>query len=125
MYIDKFDEIVNKYNNTYHRIIKIKSVDVTPSMYISSNKENSKEGPKFRVSHRWQISKYKNIFAKGYVPNWSEEVLVIKKNKNTVPCTYVINDLKCEEVAGMFYEKEFKKQIIKCWSRKSNKEKRW
>ena len=52
MYIDKFDEIVNKYNNTYHRIIKIKSVDVTPSMYISSNKENSKEGPKFRVSHR-------------------------------------------------------------------------
>ena len=51
VYIDKLDEIVNKYNNTYHRIIKMKPVDVSPSMYISSNKENSKEGPKFKVSH--------------------------------------------------------------------------
>ena len=51
VYIDKLDEIVNKYNNTYHRIIKMKPVDVSPSMCISSNKENSKEGPKFKVSH--------------------------------------------------------------------------
>ena len=106
MYIDKLDEIVNKYNNTYHRIIKMKPVDVSPSMCISSNKENSKEGPKFKVSHHWQMSKYKNIFAKCYAPNWSEEVLVIKKIKNTVPWTYVIDDLKCEEVVGMFYQKE-------------------
>ena len=65
--------------------------------------------PKFKVGDRVRISKYKNIFAKGYTPNWSEEVFVIKKVKNTVPWTYVINDLKGEEIMGTFYEKELQK----------------
>ena len=56
-----------------------------------------------------KISKYKNIFAKGYTPNWSEEVFVIKKIKNTAPWTYVIDDLNGEEITGTFYEKEFQK----------------
>ena len=56
-----------------------------------------------------RISKYKNIFAKGYAPNWSEEIFVIKKIKNTVPWTYVIDDLNGEEITGIFYEKEFQK----------------
>ena len=67
-YIDKLDEIVNKYNNTCHRTIKLLPVDVKPSIYIDFNKENNKEGPKFKVGDNVRISKYKNTFAKGCVP---------------------------------------------------------
>ena len=56
-----------------------------------------------------RISKYKNVFSKGYTPNWSEEVFVIKKIKNSVPRTYVIDDLNGEEITGAFYEKELQK----------------
>ena len=69
VYIDKLDDIVNKYNNRYHRTIKIKPVDVKPRIYIDFNKKNNKEGLKFKVGDNARISKYKNIFAKGYVPN--------------------------------------------------------
>ena len=69
VYIDKLNDIVNKYNNTYHRTIKMKPVDVKPRIYINFKKENIKEGPKFKVGAHVRISKYKNIFAKGYVPN--------------------------------------------------------
>ena len=62
--------------------------------------------PKFKVGDHVRISKYKNIFAKGYMPNWSEEIFVIKKIKNTVPWIYVINDLNGEEIIGIFYENE-------------------
>ena len=82
MYIDKLDGIVNKYSDTYHRTIKIKYFDVKSSIYIDFDKKNNKEGPKFKIGDHVRISKYKNIFAKGYVPNWLEEVLVIKKFKN-------------------------------------------
>ena len=108
VYIDKLDEIVNEYNNTYHRTIKMKSVDVKSSIYIDLNRENNKEGPKFKVGGNARISKYKNIFAKGYVPNWSEEVFVIKKVKNTVLWTYTISDLNGEEIVEKD-EKELQK----------------
>ena len=65
----KLDEIVNKYNNTYYRTVKMKPDDVNPSMYIDFNKENNKESPKFEIDDIVRISKYKNIFARGYVPN--------------------------------------------------------
>ena len=65
-----------KRNNTYHRTIKMKPVDVKPSTYFDFNEENRKEGPKFKVNDNVRISKYKNIFAKGYVPNCSEEFKV-------------------------------------------------
>ena len=87
----------------------MKPVDVNPSMYINFNKENNTEGPKLKVCDIVRISKYKNIFAKGHIPNWSEEVFVIKKVKNTVPWTYVISDLKGEETAETFYKKELQK----------------
>ena len=74
----------------------------------SSNEVNDKD-PKFKVSDHVRISKYKNIFAKGYTPNWSEEVFVVSKIKNTVPWTYAINDLNGEEIVGTFYEKELQK----------------
>ena len=96
VYIDKLDDIVNKYNNTYLRTIKMKPVDVKSSTYIDSSKEVNDKDPKCKISDIVRISKYKNIFAKDYAPNWSEEVFVIKKVKNTVPWTYVISDLTDE-----------------------------
>ena len=110
VYIDKLNDIVNKYNNAYHRTIKLQPVDVKPSMYIDFNKKNIKEGIKFKVGDHVRILKYKNIFAKGYVPSWSEDVLVIKKKiLKTVPWTYVISDLKGEEIVGTFYKIELPK----------------
>ena len=97
MYIDKLDDIVDEYNKTY-RTITMKPVDVKDNTYIDFKKEDSDKDPKFKVGDHVRISKYKNIFAKGYTPNWSEEVFVIKKVKNTVPWTYVINDLQEKEL---------------------------
>ena len=85
MYIDKLDDIVNRYSNTYHNTINMKPVDVKPSTYIESSKEIHNQDPKFKIGNIVRISKYKNVFAKGYVPNWSEEVFVIKKIKSTFP----------------------------------------
>ena len=107
-YIDKLDDIVNEYNNTYHRTIKMKSVDVKNNAYIDSSKKVNDKDPKFEVGDHVRISKYKNIFAKGYTPNWSEEVFVIKKVKNTVPWKYVVNDLNGIEIIGTFFEKTAK-----------------
>ena len=109
VYIDKLDDIVNGYNNTYHTTIKLKPIDVKDNTYINIDKETNDKDPKFKVGDRVSISEYKNIFAKGYTPNWSEEVFVIKKVKNTVPWTYVINDLNGEEIMETFYEKELQK----------------
>ena len=109
VYINKLDDIVDEYNNTYHTTIKMKPIDVKDNTYINTDKETNDKDPKFKVGDRVRISKYKNIFAKGYSPNWSEEVFVIKKVKNTVPWTFVINDLNGEEIMGTFYEKELQK----------------
>ena len=105
VYIDKLDDIVSEYNNTYHRTIKMKPVDVKDNTYVDSKKEVNGKDPKFKVGDRVRISKYKNIFVKGYTLNWSEEVFVVNKIKNTVPRTNVINDLNGEEITGTFYEK--------------------
>ena len=109
VYIDKLDDIVDEHNNTYHTTIKMKPIGVKDNTYINTSKEINNKDPKVKVGDRVRISKYKNIFAKGYMPNWSEEVFVIKKNKNTIPWTYVINDLNGEEIIGTFYEKELQK----------------
>ena len=79
----KLDDIVNKYNHIYHSTIKMKPVNVKSSTYVDFNKENNEKDPKFSVGDHVRISKYENIFAKGYIPNWSE-FLVITKVKNTV-----------------------------------------
>ena len=96
VYIDKLDDIVGGYNNTYHRKIKMKPVDVKDNTYIEIKKEVNDKDPKFKMGNHVKISKYKNIFAKGYTPNWSDKGFVNKKVKNTVPWTYVINDLNDE-----------------------------
>ena len=109
IYFDVF--IVNKYNDTVQRTIKMKTIEVTDDYYVEYN-ENSmelhsnKKDPKFKVGDHVRISKYKNFFAKGYTPNLSEKVFVINKIKNTVPWIYVINDFNGEEITGSFYGKE-------------------
>ena len=110
VYIDKLNDTVNKYNNTYHRTIKMKPEDVKHNAYIDFGKEVNDKDPKFKVGDHVRISKYKNIFAKGYTPNWSQEVFVIKEVKNTVPWTYVISELNGKKVIGTFYEKELQKK---------------
>ena len=95
------DDIVDKYNNTVHRTTEIKPIDVTSDSYAKYNEDSNKKDPKFKVGDHARISKYKNIFAKGYTQNWSE-VFVVSKIKNTVPWTYVISDLNGEEITGSF-----------------------
>ena len=101
VYIDKLDDIVKEYKNTYHTSIKMKPIDVKDNAYIDFERKVNND-PKFNVGDHVRISKYKNIFTKGYMPNWSEEIFIIKKIKNTVPWTYVINDLNGEEIIGTF-----------------------
>ena len=91
----------------------MKSVDVKSSTYTDFDKKNSKEGPKFKVVDNIRILKYEITFVKDYVANCSEEVLVIKKVKNTVPWKYVISDVNHEEIARTFYEKELQKNKLK------------
>ena len=109
VYIDKVDDIVNACDNTYHATIKMKPVDVKDNAYIDSSKEVNYENPKFKVGDPLRIKKYIYNFAKGYTPNWSEELFVIKEVKNTVPWTYVINNLNVDEIIRTFYKKELKK----------------
>ena len=106
MYIYKLYYIVKQYNNTYHRTIKMKPIDVKDNTYIDFEKEVNNKDPIFKVGHYVRISKYKNIFTTAYMPNWSQEVFIINKIKNTVPWTYDLND---EEIIGKFYEKELQK----------------
>ena len=109
VYIDKLDDIVGEYNNTYHGTIKMKPVDIKNNTYIDFKKEVHDKDPKFKLGDHLTISKYKNIFTKGYTLNWSEEVFIISKIKNTVPWTYIINDLNGEEIIWTYYEKELQK----------------
>ena len=87
------------------------TIDIIEHIYIDSIKEINNNDPKFKVGDLIRISKYKNIFAEGHIPNWSEEVFIIKEIKNAVFWTYVINDLYGEEITGTFYKKNNKKQI--------------
>ena len=109
VYLDKLDDTVNIYKNTSYSTIKMKPADVKSNTNINSSKDINDKDPKFKIGDIVGISKCKKIFAKGYVPNWSEKDFVITKVKNTVPWTYVISDLKSKEVVGTFYEKELQK----------------
>ena len=94
VYFDVLDDIVNKYNNTVHRSIKMKPIDVTSDSYAEYNEDSNVTKPKFKVGDHVRILKYKNTFSKGCTQNWLEEVFVVSKIKKTVPCTYVISDLQ-------------------------------
>ena len=102
VYINKLDDIVNEYNNTYHRTINIKNVDVKDNTYIYFKKEVNDKNPKIKVGDHGRVLKW-------YTPNWSSEVFVIKKVENTIPWTYVINETNGKEIIGTFHEKELQK----------------
>ena len=103
-YIDKLDDFVNKYNNTYNTI-KMKPGDVKSNAYINFNKEINDRDPNLKISDIFRISKYKKICGKVYVPNWPQEDIVIKRIKNNLLRTYVISDPKGKKIAGTFYKK--------------------
>ena len=107
------DDIVNKCNNTVHRTIKVKPIDVTSDSYAGYNEDSNEKDPKFKVGDRVRISKHEKIFAKGYTQNCSEEVFIIRKTKNTVPWTYVISGLNDEPIDGSFYENNCRKLVKK------------
>ena len=103
------DDIVNKYNNTVDRTIKIKPIDVTSDSYAEYNEDSNEKYLKFKAGDCLRISKYKSIFAKGYTQNWSEEVFIISKIKKAVPSRCVISDLDGEKIDRSFDEKELQK----------------
>ena len=112
--IHKLDNIVNKYNNTYHSYhstVKMKLADAKSNTYINSSKEINDKDPMFKIGDFVRIWKYKNIFPRGCVPNWFEEDFMIKEVKNTAPWTYVISDLEGEEIVGTFDIKQLQKTI--------------
>ena len=105
VYYDVLDDVVNKYNNTKHSTIKIKPIDVKNNKRVYIDEHNEKDS-KFKVGDRVRISRYKNIFAKGYAPNCSSEIFIVDKINDTVPYTYNLKDLNDEEIIGSFYDKE-------------------
>ena len=111
VYINKLDDIMGEYNNTYHKTIKMKTIDVKDNTYLDSKKEVNGKDPKFKVGYHIRISKYKNIFAKGYTPNWSEEIFVISKIKNTVPWIYLLMILMVKKLLEQFMKKNCKRLI--------------
>ena len=86
VYFDFLDDIVKNHNNTYHTTIKMKPIDVKSDSYAEYNVDSNEKDSKFKVGDHVKNSKHKNIFAKGFAPNWSEEVFSVSKIKNTVPC---------------------------------------
>ena len=121
VYYDVLDDVVNKYNNTKHSTIKMKSIDVGDTTKSSSLERNNKrvyidehneKDSRFKVGDRVRISRYKNIFAKGYTPNWSKEIFVVDKINDAVPYTYNLKDLNDEEIIGSFYDKELQNTIL-------------
>ena len=78
---DVSDDIVDEYNNTYHKTIEMKPIDVKSDSFAEYNEESNEKDPKFKVGGHVRISKSKNLFAKGYKPNCSEEIFIVKKKK--------------------------------------------
>ena len=105
----------------------MKPIAVKDNDFTKYIKESKIKYPKFKIGDHVRISKYKNVFAKGYTPNWSEAIFIVNKVKNTLPWIYEINDLNGEKIIGSFYEKELQKtnqkefRIEKVIKRKGNK----
>ena len=118
VYYDVLDVLVNEHNNTKHNTIKMKLKDVkndtTKASAIARNDrlysdEYNKKSARFNVGDRVRIFKFKNIFGKGYTPNWSREIFFINKINDTVAYTYDLKDLNDEEIIGSFYDRELQK----------------
>ena len=111
MYYDVLDDVVNEYNNTKQNTIKMKPIDVGDNKRVYLDEYNEKDS-RFKVGDRVRISKFENIFAKGYTSNWSTEICTVDKINDTVPYTYNLKDLNREEIIGSFYDRELQKSIL-------------
>ena len=109
VYYDVLDDVVNKYNNIKHSTIKMKPIDVKDSNKRVYIYEHNEKDSRFKVGNRVRICKFKNIFAKGYTPNWSKEIFIVNKINDTVAYTYNIKDLNDEESIDSFYDRELQK----------------
>ena len=104
-YFPYLNKLVHQNNNTNHHPIKKKTIDADYSALTGKIETNPKV-PKFKVNDRARITKYKNIFSKGYTKNWSREIFIIDSVLKTNPWTYKLEDLNREKIIGSFYEKE-------------------
>ena len=111
VYYDVLNDVVIEYNNTKHSTIKMKPLDVKNNKRVYIDEHNEKSA-RFNVGDRVRISKSKNIFAKGYTPNWSREIFIVDKINDTVPYTYNLKDLNGEEIIRNFYDRELQKSIL-------------
>ena len=111
VYYDVLDDAVNEYNNTKHSTIKMKPIDVGNNKRVYIDEHNEKDS-RFKVGDRVRISKFKNIFANRYTPNWSKEIFIVDKINDTVPYTYNLKDLNGEKIIGSFYDRELQKSIL-------------
>ena len=110
VYYDVLDDVVNEYNNTKHKTIKMNPIDARDNKRVCIDEHNEKDS-RFKVVDRVRISKIENIFAKGYTPNWSTEIFIINKINDTVPYTYNLKGLNGEEIIDSFYDKELQKRL--------------
>ena len=138
VYFDKIDELLKNYNSSFHRSIQmspLEASDIKNSNRVFANLYSGEiykqvKKPKFRISDRVRISKYKRkLFDKGFTPNWTEEIFVINDILNTKPVTYRLVDLQGEAVTGSFYEQELQKTTQEIFRiekviRRDNKRKR-
>ena len=111
VYYDVLDDVYNEYNNTKHNTIKMKPIGIGDNKRVYIDEHNEKDS-RFKVGDRVRISKFKNIFAKGYAPNWSTEIFIINNVNDTVSYTYNLKDLNGEEIIGSFYDRELRKSIL-------------
>ena len=113
-YVNKLQELIDKYNHTYNRSIGMSPFEASKTENIAKvfrtlypHKTNKKtEKPKFKVGDRVRIYKYKNKFEKGSAQNWTKEIFVVDSIVNSDPITYKIKDLNNEEILGSFYAQE-------------------
>ena len=111
VYYNVLNDVVSEYNNSNHSTIKMKPIDVKNNKRVYVDEHNEKSA-RFNAGDRVRISKFKNIFANGYTPNWSTEIFIVDKINDTVSYKYNIKDLNGEKIIGSFYDKELQKTIL-------------
>ena len=112
VYWNVLDDVVDKYNDTVNRSIGTKPKDVKNNKKVVYVEESNEKSARFSVGDCVRILKFKNVFAKGYTPNWSKKIFVVNKIKNTVPWTYELKDLNGENIIGSFYDRELQKTMF-------------
>ena len=115
-YVDILRELVDSYNNTYHRSIGVKPSEVNSenelrirARLFPEEMEGRRSKPKFKVGDYVRISKNKRMFEKWHAPNWTEETFKVEKVLDTNPRPYLVTDLMDQEITGRIYEKQLEK----------------